>query len=266
MKFLRFRKKAFYFVPFLAVLLLAVGPRAYAATDSFPLQCPTVDGEFVNFNFDNCDLSVDKQVSVNGGAFVEADTSSAAASAHVGDTVTWQITVTNTNPDFTPHGFVYIQDILPSGVTYGSYTATSGTYTPNDGSFFQNMWSLPLLQASGNSFVTTLPATLTITTTANSVGTFQNTTPFAKYDTGSCDGGCPYSDADPDNNSNDAWINVQTAPKVLGETTGDPQVLALVDTGSSTTESLIAGLLIIATVGVLVYSRSARKRVYRLYN
>ena len=78
-----------------------------------------------------CDLSVDKQVSINGGAFEDADTSAAAVSAHIGDTATWKITVTNTSTEgLTPHGAVYIKDLLPNGVTYGDlYTASAGAYS-----------------------------------------------------------------------------------------------------------------------------------------
>lgn len=265
MKVFNIRKKGLFFVPLLAVLCLAISPRAYAA--GLSLQCPTSDGEFVNFNSENCDLSVDKQVSVNGGAFVEADTSAAAAGAHVGDTVTWQITVTNTDPDFTPHGTVYIRDLLPTGVTFNSYTATAGTYHNDDGTFFANNWILPMLQTVGQDTVTTLPATLTITTHASSVGLFDNIAVFSKYDTGSCDGGCLYQDANPDNDSNDAWVNIEPAPQVLGEsTTATPQVLGLVNTGSGITESFLAGILILATISLAAYSRVSRsaKRSYKL--
>jgi uncharacterized repeat protein (TIGR01451 family) len=209
------------------------------------LPCPVVieDGEFssVNNNYENCDLSVDKLVSVNGGAFVEADTSSDAAFAHVGDTVTWKIIVTNNSPEgLTPHGVVYVKDELPSGVSYQSYSATNGTYNYNDGSLFENDWVLPLQD--------TLPATLTITTKSISTGLFQNTAILSLYDTGSCDGGCPYADADPSNNSNDAWIDPQSNPVVLGAST---TVLGAPNTGygkPNSTDSSILALVASATI------------------
>lgn len=201
-----------------------------------------------------CDLSVDKQVSVNGGAFVEADTSADAAQAHVGDTITWKITVTNTSTEgLTPHGTVYVSDVLPSGVAYVSSSATSGNYLTSG--LFANDWYLPLLQSDGgDGFVTTLPATLTITSTSTSTGLFKNTATLAKYDQGSCDGGCTYVDGDPTNDSNDAWIDPSAKPAVLGSST----TATLANTGSGTTESIIAGGLIVATTAVALAGRNKR--------
>lgn len=200
-----------------------------------------------------CDLTIDKLVSVNGGAFVEADTSADAAQAHVGDTITWKIVLTNTSSEgLVPHGIVYINDILPSGgVTYVSSSATVGNYITSG--FFANDWYVPLLQSDGgDGFVTSLPATLTITSTSSSVGLFQNTATLVKYDPGFCDGGCTYVDGDPTNDSNDAWIDPSAKPVVLAETT------TLVNTGSGTTESIVAGGLIIATLAVAFLGRNSR--------
>ncbi len=291
-----------------------------------PLECPTVQitegGQSVSFNTEFCDLAVDKQVSINGGTFVEADTAPDAAQAQVGDTVTYKIKVTNNSSEgLTPHGIVYVSDVLPGGVTYVSSSATAGNYITNG--FFANYWYLPLLNGDNTS---NLPATLTITTTSNATGLYQNTATLAKYDiNGQCDGGCPYVDANAANDSNDAWIDPQIqvtrtppppppppttsvgsdpdlcsnldgfqftvpagftrdkqtnictpdqppqAPKVLSVSTtaptppsepSPPQVLAastLSNTGSSLVESLIAGLLVIATLGLAIYGRLARK-------
>ncbi len=175
---------------------------------------------------EGCDLGVDKLVSVNGGTFQEADTSSAAAQATVGDTVTWKIIITNNSDGMTPQGRVYIKDVLPSGVTYVSNTATDGVYHPNDGSFDANLWNLPTQKDDGDGgFVTTLPATLLITTKASSTGLFENVAALAYYDPGTCDGGrCAYTDDDLANNQNSAWLDPSAAPVVLGasSTTGAP--------------------------------------------
>jgi len=228
------------------------------------VQCPTIDGEITNPNTDLCDLAVNKQVSVNGGAFVNADTAADAASAHIGDTVTWKITVTNNSPSLTPQGTVYVNDVLPSGVTYQSSTASSGEYITDSSNFFFNDWHLPLRNPDTS---TTLPATLTITTKASSVGQFQNIATLAKYDGGQCDGGCTYADANPSNDSDDAWVNIQTAPQVLGEsTTSTPQVLGLTNTGTSTTlQTIFAILLIGAAVALGAYGRlTNKKKHYRI--
>src|SRR5690349_46581 len=56
-----------------------------------PVRCTVQDGEFPTMTTEGCDLGIIKQVSVNGGAFADADTSPDAVPAHVGDTVTWKI-------------------------------------------------------------------------------------------------------------------------------------------------------------------------------
>ena len=196
--------------------LLAVGS---AQAAQIVLQCSSSQEVIAGDAIVRCDLAVDKQVSVNGGAYQEADTSDAAVAAQVGDTVTYKITVTNNSTDgLTPHGAVYVKDVLPTGVSFVSYTASDGSYTGNDGSYFANDWYLPLL--SGGEFPsTTLPATLTITTKVVSSGQYQNTAAFDKYDPGSCDGGCAYVDSVSTNDSNDAWINIPAQTQVLGSST-----------------------------------------------
>lgn len=202
---------------------------------------------------DKCDLGLDKQVSVNGGAFVDADTSPDAAIAQIGDTVTWKITVTNESTNnLVPFGYAYILDVIPSGFTFNSYTASAGTYGifPSAPS---NYWSLPLLNSDSN---TNLPATLTLVTTAQIPGLYQNTAKLDRFEGGEqiCpDGGCAYHDGDPSNDSNDAWVLIQTKPQVLGSNT-------LANTGSGTTASLIAAGLISITVIVAADGRLFRKR------
>ena len=212
------------------------------AQDVNPLQCFTTDGEFSQRGLtQGCDLGIDKQVSVNGGAYAEADTSAAAAQAQVGDTVTWQITVTdNSDEGMTPYGKVTVHDVLPSGAAYDSYTASAGSYDGSDWTFSLN----------GN-----LPATLTITSHAVSTGLFENTAVLAAYDP--CSDGClgagNYSDSNPDNNSNDAWMDPSAKPAVLAEST-------LANTGTSPMPSLLAGGLIVATLATSLAGRRKFER------
>ncbi|MGZ6005247.1 MAG: DUF11 domain-containing protein [Candidatus Saccharimonadales bacterium] len=210
-----------------------------------------------------CDLAVDKQVSVNGGAFVEADSSADALAVQVGDTVTWQVTVTdNSVGGPTPQGTVFIKDQLPEGVSFVSYTASDGTYTGNDGSFFANEWTLPLKKNVGDALVTTLPATLTITTKVTGSGLIENTAQINKDDPAShCDGGCAYGDNVGGNNQNDAWINSQVAPQVLAaSTTTSP------DTGFGTPAGksyapLLIGLGIVGLAVSLVSRRRSSSQL-----
>ncbi len=187
-----------------------------------------------------CDLGIDKQVSINGGAFVEADTSADAAQAQVGDTVTWKIMVTdNSSGGFEPHGIVTVADVLPSGAAYDSSSATVGTYD-------SGTWTFDI---EGN-----LPATLTIVSHAVSTGLFKNTAAFSVLD--SCSDDCVgvYSDANPDNNSNDAWFDPSAKPVVLAENT-------LVNTGTGTAlQTIAAGFLIVATTVTLL---AGRRRGYK---
>src|SRR3990167_10359181 len=62
---------------------------------------------------ENCDLAIQKEVSVNGSAFVDANTSAEAAQAVVGDSVVWKISVTNPSvPDdgYYPTGVFIVGD------------------------------------------------------------------------------------------------------------------------------------------------------------
>src|SRR3989344_2417170 len=110
------------------------------------LICNWDNGEGIT---EGCDLAIDKQVSINGGSFVPADTDSDAAQAQVGDTVTWQIVVTNnSDEDLIPHGVLTVNDKPPLGVEFDSYPPTAGTYS-------SDQWTFINLEEN-------LPATLTI--------------------------------------------------------------------------------------------------------
>ncbi len=242
-----------------STILPFAAQHVYAVGDQVVVQCSNNLEIISQDEVQTCDLAVDKLVSVDGGAtFVEADTAPDAAQANVGDTIIYKIIVTNESTEgLTPRGVVYIKDIIPSGIDYtnGDYTATDGTYASNDSSFFENNWILPLL--SGGEFpVTTLPATLILTTKVTATGLIQNTAAFNKYDPGSCDGGCVYADGDSTNDSNDAWIDPQESGKVLAAET-------LADTGSGLTASALAAGLLAATGAILVQNRISRKRQTR---
>lgn len=207
---------------------------AYAAQNVL-VRCEVPSEQGLTTTTVGCDLGVSKQVSVNGGAFADANNSPTALDARLGDTVTWQITLSNTSSDpaATPIGIVTIHDILPGAVTLGSSTASGGVFAADD-------WVVSLSSVA-------LPATLTITTTASTTGLIQNTAALNDYDP--CIDGCLgntgiYADANAGNDSDDAWVNVQLKPSV-------PQVLdasttaTLVNTGSNSTPSLIvAGALV----------------------
>lgn len=237
----------------IVVAPLAISSAAHAAQVT-PLECFSTEEAVETFSeVPSCDLGVDKQVSFNGGAFVEADTSSTAAQGQVGQTVTWKIIVTdNSTQGFGAQGTVYVKDVLPSGVSYVSSSATAGQY--HTSGTFANEWVLPL--QNDDTFSSNLPATLTLTTKATSTGLFENTASLAAYGpVDTADGfTVPYSDSTSANNSNDAWIDPSAKPVVLAASTTKPTSTPaeLTNTGSGIVESLIAGGLIIATAAVLV--------------
>jgi uncharacterized repeat protein (TIGR01451 family) len=198
-----------------------------------------------------CDLSIKKEVNVNGGTFSDANTSGAAVQASVGDNLIWKISVTNNSTlGGDPIGTVTVSDVLPSNVSYLSSTPSDGTYDNTTGKW---QFSLP----PANDY----PVTLTINSTATSSGLAKNTAAFSEYTQPQCESDCTsgYTDGDPANNIDDAFANVSARPQVLAAST-------LLNTGSGMTESLIAGSLIVATAFVAGYNRIfAKDRAYKLY-
>ncbi len=187
-----------------------------------------------------CDLAINKEVSVNGGAFTPADTLGAAVQSTVGDTITWRITITDLSVGYVPYTDIAVSDILPSQVSYVSHTASVGTYD-------QAEWVLPTSTMVGEfDYESLLPAVLTIQTTATTVGVAQNT---AAFSTVFCDGPCGYFDSNDANDSNDAFvrINLPSQPQVLGSTT-TPQVLAATGTSSIVLTIAVGTGLVLAAI------------------
>ncbi len=83
------------------------------------------------------------------------------ASPSVGQNVTFTVRVSNTGPD--PASGVVVKDLLPTGMTFVSSTATTGTYDSATG-----LWTVGSLANAGT-------ATLQIVATPNSVDTKTNT-------------------------------------------------------------------------------------------
>lgn len=166
----------------------------------------------------SCDLAINKQVSVNGSTPI-SNTTSTAVQAHVGDNVVWNISVTNNSypKNYLPTGQATVKDLLPSGVTYVSSSPSAGSYSNLTG-----IWTFPLND---------LPTTLTITTTANTLGIIENTASLSTYckngdldnpdgiDSSVCIYGDSYIDANANNNSSNAFVNVVAVPVVVTPTT-----------------------------------------------
>ncbi|PSR53277.1 hypothetical protein AHMF7605_06900 [Adhaeribacter arboris] len=115
--------------------------------------------------FDNVLSNDQATASINVTANADlAVTNTVSASPYVvGTDVTYTVTVTNNGPDAT--SAVSITDQLPAGLTFKSYTASTGTYNSTTG-----IWTVGAL-ANGASQTLTLVAapntTSTITTTAS---------------------------------------------------------------------------------------------------
>jgi uncharacterized repeat protein (TIGR01451 family) len=173
-----------------------------------------------------CDLAIDKQVSVNGSAFVDAPTSTTAVQAHVGDSVIWKVIVSNNSSvGLTPKGSVTVSDVVPTGLSNVTTSASEETFT-------NGKWTFGLHDG--------LPATLTITSTASTLGLIENSAALTGYiycqDTNvdsvdssaqvSC--GHPYVDDVKSNNASNAFINVVAVPVIPAPVTPAPAVKAVV--------------------------------------
>lgn len=209
---------------------------------SYEIQIKSDETETGN---SNCDLALTKQVKVNDGEYVDADTADTAAPAQVGDTVTWQIMVANnSDDDRTPFGIVTVHDVLPAGVTLSEANPSTGTYDGETGD-----WTFTLGQ--------NLPATLTLTSTVTQAGLIKNTATLTDYDPNNCEGKCgdpPYFDNENDNNTNDAFVNVAAVPVVTpAPVVPTPAAPTLVNTGVNPLAAMLAAFGI-ATATVLVFN------------
>ena len=149
----------------------------------------------------NCDLGLTKLVSINGGDYVSAETSAAAVSAKVGDTVSYKIKVNNLSALYNqPYGAVSINDVLPTGITPSTSSETDGTY-------INGVWTI-------NLNTSTFPATLTLNGIVVSIGTFENIAAFDKYDPTNCsvltNNAIAYADDNSSNNQDQAFTTVAT--------------------------------------------------------
>lgn len=171
------------------------------ATGTQKLQCKYNDQQYSQTDTWEriCDLGLTKQVSVNGAAYVSAETSASAVSAKVGDSVSYKITVTNlSSTGYQPSGSVTLNDLLPTGITPGSTSASTGVYSGG-------VWTFTLSPSN-------LPATLVLNGVAASTGTIENIALLATYTPKYCyDQDCKaitYADSNSENNQDQAYINV----------------------------------------------------------
>jgi uncharacterized repeat protein (TIGR01451 family) len=212
-----------------------------------------------------CDLALDKQVSVNGGEPVHAETADQAQNVTVGDTVTWTITFSNNSTEeYYPCGQVTVDDVLPSGVSLTNSLASTGEYNQDNG-----QWTFTLGNFCNQDNQDFSQATLTLTTTATTAGLIENTASLSEYnpcfyegEPGTCEDP-PYIDANSANNSHSAYINVaakttpvstvSTTPKAPNTGFGVAQTnpLAVIATG-------VGGASTLATLGYLVRKNALR--------
>jgi uncharacterized repeat protein (TIGR01451 family) len=138
--------------------------------------------------------------------------------AKVGDTITWEITISNlSDPDNVPFGVVTVQDILPSEFTMGTNAPSAGGYS--DGN-----WTFTLDSD-------TPTYTLTITGIAQTSGIIDNVATLTNYDPNNCGedgsvglcGGDPgYGDSNSTNDSDQAYVNIASIPVSVVTTSSVP--------------------------------------------
>lgn len=111
----------------------------------------------------------------------------------VGSSLIFTIITTNNGPQDA--AFVQVTDLLPSGYTFSSFTATSGTYNSNTG-----LWILDILESSESE-------TLQITAIVNPAGNYNNIAEVTNSDT-------PDPDSTPNNGiiTEDDYDSAATTP------------------------------------------------------
>lgn len=166
------------------------------------------------------ELSVDQQVKVGDGDFVDAETDNTAATGTVGDTATWQITVKPDEVAQDESRTIKVNWTAPDNVEVTGSMTTAGSYNGT-------AWTVP---------ITSLPATMTVTTTikGSGLGAAQAViSDISCDDPAAVDGYCAFSDGNVVNNTNPAGIIASSAvtptstpgtsnPGVLGDSTSVP--------------------------------------------
>lgn len=94
------------------------GSRLVCKTQEVTYNVDNGNNDGNSYTTNNCDLKLNKEVSVDGGATFVEDTSATAPTVHVGDKVVWKVIVAdNSALNNTPFGHLTVSDILPSSLT-----------------------------------------------------------------------------------------------------------------------------------------------------
>jgi uncharacterized repeat protein (TIGR01451 family) len=118
----------------------------------------------------------------------------------VGATIHYTITLADAGPDTATN--VSVLDLLPAGLTFGTATASQGSYDSGTG-----VWTVGTVDTSG-------PRTLTITAVVKIASSIANTASIAHSD---------QFDPDPTNNSATALVNPLQADLALAKTVDNPR-------------------------------------------
>ncbi len=195
------------------------------------------------------DLAMSKQVKVPGGSFVSSPDQASAPTTSVDNTVDWQLTVTKATTGTCDgvgiSGTVLVHDTLPAGFSYVS-SVGDGSYSSST-----NDWTF---NANALNFESSV--TIVITTTANQAGTFENVAALTSIVFQGEQEPVVVSygqsgDQNSENDSANAWVNIQK-PQVLAAST-------LAETGNSALVNIAVGVSLIVAVAAL----SIRRKHYR---
>lgn len=143
-------------------IVVTVPPAAAAAaaiTNTVTVSGDGVETNTAN-NTDNLDVAVDRAATLT---ITKTDTPDPAA---VGATLTYDIVVTNTGPSTATN--VVVSDTLPAGLTFSNVTTTLGTASEAGGVITGNIPSLAVSQSATITVTTTINASFTGSTIANS--------------------------------------------------------------------------------------------------
>lgn len=209
-----------------------------------------------------CDVAVDVQVKVNGGDYVDADSSTDAVGTFLGEVVTWKVNLKDVSVGYIPQGTIGIAVAVPFNTSIDSASA-------NAGSFADGVWIVAVDEPG-------FTAELILTTTALKVGGGQaiaTLTTFTKFSEECVDcflDSVVYSDDDSANDIDEAHSTVfgeaqpdtdQPQTGVLGASTvnednSDPQVLAA--TGTQSVGAVLVGVGTMISAAVVVRRRKSQ--------